>query len=155
MAIVKDPPHGGVEEFARRVREAEGLGEVVPRSRLFRALCAAVAAFPRIEVLRLVWPDGAIIAEVEVSFGCKPLETMHVIGTYRAGPGFEHLAGGREQMSGSLGADLQRGAFGLFSGTDELDMTAIDEIGRPYDVFAVAAEDRRIDFGIAPQWTSS
>lgn len=151
-AIALAPPPG-VEAFARRVWEAEGMGSPAPSDPLFVRLCEAVARSPRTGPLRVVWPDGALIARVVVDPKCLPLETSHVVGTFEAGPGFERLAPGLEAVQRARASGQEAAAFEASRDLDDLGVTATDAIGRGYAVFDLVFDEGGLLFCIAPLWT--
>lgn len=150
QAIVTDPPRG-VDAFAERVWRAEGMGDIPPRSPLYQQLVDAIADFPEVGTMRVLWPDGTLVASVEVDRGCRPREQTHVVGTFEAGPGFAALAPDIERMNSLLAAGQEEAAFGASAEMDELGITAEDDIGRMYTVFNIAfAPGGGLLFSVAP-----
>lgn len=125
-AIIGAPPPS-VETLARRVWSAEGMAEPAEAAPLFRQLCRAIAEFPRTGSMQLRWPDGGVVADVDVAADCRPLETGLVVGTFEAGPDFHRLADAR------------------FDG-----LTASDELGRTYLVADLVLDGPRLSFAAYP-----
>lgn len=153
-AIVANPPQG-VEAFARRVWEAEGRDAPRAGDPLFLRLCKAVAEFPTTDCMRVVWPDGALIAEVDVDPKCRPLETTHVLGTFTPGPGFAGLAPALEDLRRKWAAGGHEAALDVSRQTDDLGITATDELGRRYHVFNLVFGDGGLLFAVSPVWSPS
>ncbi|MEM9865363.1 MAG: hypothetical protein AAF938_27405 [Myxococcota bacterium] len=151
-AIVANPPDG-VEGFARRVWEAEGMDPPRSQDPLFQRLCEAIGQFPKLGHLRVVWPDGALIADVEVAPDCTAVETTHVMGYFTPGPAFDQLAPFLDEFQRKWAADEKAAAFRVSQEIDSFGLVASDDIGRLFRVFNAHFVEPGLLFAIASMWS--
>lgn len=147
--IVTDPPRG-VEAFAQRVWRAEGMGDIPPKSPLYQQLVDAIASFPEVGSMRVLWSDGTLIASVTVDPNCRPRESLHVVGSVDAGPGFAALAPAIERMKALHASAQDEAALAVSAEMDEFGITAEDDIGRVYNVFNIVFAPGGLQFAVAP-----
>lgn len=134
--LVASPPLDG-RSFAERVLRAEGLDPDAQLELLDQVLSRVAPVFEVVRTLRVTWPDGRIVADVEVSPTCDPLRTSHVTGTFIPGVGLASLAPRLDEVRRAVGAaEWERAARGS-EAMDELGLVATDELGRVYEVFNV------------------
>jgi hypothetical protein len=153
-AIVANPPEG-VEAFARRVWEAEGMDPPRSRDPLFQRLCEVIGQFPKIGRLRVAWPDGALVADVEVAPDCRAVETTHVMGSFTPGPAFDRLTPFLDEVQRKWAADEKEAAFRASEEIDGFGLTATDDMGRLFHVFNAHFFEPGLLFAIAPMWSPS
>lgn len=150
-AIVADPPMDA-GRFAERVFRAEGMEPRDDRRLYAQVRERAARVLDDVRFMRVAWPDGSIIAEVDVSPICNPIHTTHVVGTFERGPGFDRLAPHLEEMNRLVRDGQLEAAFRVSERMDGLDITAIDDLGRVHQVFNLVFAQGGLLFAVAGIW---
>lgn len=103
-----------------------------------RVMAAVVAAaLDEVTFMRVAWPDGEVIADVEVSSNTDPVHTAHVMGTFAPGPGWARLNIEIQRMQECLVEGSSEVAVAASEAIDHLAIYATDELGRRYRLFNV------------------
>lgn len=144
---------GDIDRFVERVFIAAGIEPDRSSSLYAQARDQVASVFESVIFMTVAWPDGSTIAEVDVNATSDPIALGHVLGTFRCGPGFARLVPYLEEVRSLHEAGDLEGAFRASKLMDGLDILAVDELGRRYDVYNLVFAEGGLLFAVAPKVT--